>query len=365
MRNGKFHIGSPSITVTKPRVIIPKPTVATVVVPKLVQTVHSIGSMGRLEGQNSMRQMLQLKIVAFQKKGRPVGHWLFSGPSGLGKTAFAKAFVYDLGVPLHYILGNRITKWSEIASILKTIQENDVLFIDETHALPSMFQNNLYDVMVDFKFNEVTAQGVKEFKLPQFSIFAATTHVGSLNEALRNRFTNSAVMVPYTRLQLANIIKKASEKDYKIDLLDDITYKMANLVMGNPRRAEALLQNLVDVSDASDCLIDSKVLNQTLQLMNFDPYLGLDYTTRKYLFALYSNGSMGKTSISNHINEEEETVEAMERFLWTVLEVEELGIRGPLITKSSGRKLSDDGKKYIAAITKLKSEGWFQEEVWF
>lgn len=363
MSKVKFNIGEkkqrPTVVPLKPKSAVLSTISPPVVQPSLRKALH----LADLSGQDVLRRRLNIKVKAYLNANRGIGHWLFTGPSGLGKTTLVRAFAYDLGVPIHEVLGNRITSWDQIVSVLKTMKANEIFFIDEIHALKPMFQNNLYDVMEEFKYNEVTAGGVQSRQLPVINVFGATTHVGYLNAAMQNRFRNHGVLVPYTNAQLAEIIDRTGIVN-GFTIPHDVVNAMAGLVQGTPRVAITLVENLIDVASAYNCNIDNGVLVDTLKLMGCDPYLGLDYTARKYMFLLDKHGSMGKEAISDHINEEEETVKSLERYLFSVVKVQELGIDGALIVKSRGRKITEDGKKYIQAIRKLRQQGWFLEEVW-
>ena len=358
----KFNIGSK----TEPKLKKPKVEYTSTKGDKkknISIEVEKIKTLDDLSGQDNLRTLLKLKAAAF-KSGRPIGHWLFTGPSGLGKTTFARAFINELGVKMHLILGNKIRSWADISAILLSMKTDEVVFIDEIHALKPMFQNNLYDVMAEGKFNEVNRNGVQTFVLPQISVFGATTHQGHLNEALKNRFRNIGTMVPYSFKQLTEMIKGDAKFKYNINFPDNVASSMANLVQGTPRRAEGLIENLIDVTAAHGSDINIEALHYTLKLMNLDPYLGLDLNYRNYLFTLDKIDSMGRASLSDHIGEEEETVQALEKFLFSRLVVKDLKIDGPLVMKSSGRSLTENGKLYVEAIRALKNQGWFPDESW-
>ena len=366
--SSRFHVGTLTKAKLKsPQVVLPvkQKKLATFQERDIVPSAgNKVSYLNSIKGQENLKEMLQIQIDAYNNSKGSVGHWLFTGPSGLGKTKFANAFAADLGLPFYPILGNRIKKWSEVVALLSRVQENDIIFIDEIHALRPMFQNNFYNILQDFTFDDIVEGSAITYKLPKFSLWGATTHVGYLNEALKNRFTDIAEMVPYTRNQLTSIIVETAASEFGVNINNELAYKMSNLVRGTPRYAVNMIQTLVKVSKAYQTEIDIKVLTKSLQLKNLDPFLGLDFTARKYLFALYDNGSMGTASIGIHINEEEETVIALEKFLFSHFEVPELDIKGPLIVKGLGKKLSLNGRKYIDGIKKLKQNGWFLAENW-
>ena len=135
-------------------------------------------------GQEEIKENLRLKIAAFRKTKKSVVHMLFLGFSGAGKTTLANVVANEMGVTFHQVMATRIKNWNDFYAILRNVEENDVLFIDEIHALSSDVQENLYGVMEDFKctIEDKNLQRQRIINLPKFTLIGATTHTGDLAE---------------------------------------------------------------------------------------------------------------------------------------------------------------------------------------
>lgn len=350
--------------IKKPQIAYTQPTETLKTEVETIPAVASQVSLNDLKGQYSVKQLLQNKVDAYRLTGNFFGHWLFEGYSGLGKTTFVRAFAHDLGCNVHEIIANRVNSWQDITAILHNAKDGDIIFFDEAHALKPMFQNNLYDIMEEGSYTETSASGVTRIDVPDVAIFAATTHGGLLNDALRNRFKGHVVISAYSDQDIAEMVVDKCYTDYKLIVSQDIALIVAKISQGIPRQAMKMCSHLYDT--ASICEVDQlthEMVYETLKLLNIDPYLGTDLSMRRYLVALYKHPKgLGAKSLSLHINEDESTLDRIERFLFSHVQCDDLDIDGPLVSVGRGRVLTQNGVKFIHALQQLKKDEWFVAE---
>lgn len=331
-------------------------------------------------GQETAKKILQLRVAAFTKTKQCSGHMLFLGNAGLGKTSLALCTANEMGVKLHTVLGTRINKWSDLLSYLNKLKKNDILFIDEIHALSSTIQEELYGVMEDFRYEEKDRFGRPSMnKMPKFTLIGATTHAGLLNAPLRRRFPLQIELIPYTIDQLSMIIQKAAYKSRGFaNFPVMITDRLAHLAKGNAANSVNLFKNLIEVADGlttreltpSD--INSDLLDELLRLQGLDPVIGLDRLTRRYLSVLVTESRpFGVNALANILNEQPETITGMiESFLTGNLidtEYEYNGhnivLEGPFVRITRmGRQITDSGREYLKLCVMLQSDGWMINE---
>jgi len=330
-------------------------------------------------GQEDIKEYLKIKIQAFQRSGMSVGHILFLGFSGVGKTTLANVMANEMGVGFHQIMATRIKNWNDFYAIIKNINNNDVVFIDEIHALNPKIQENLYGVMEDFictiEDKNLDKQVVR--KIPHFTLIGATTHSGELNAPLLSRFQYKGQLMPYTTYQLKEMVINAGKRIYKVDIPDEIASRIAKLSRRTARICYNLLRSYMDVVQAeyngriTAHMLTTELLYKTLRLEQIDPIIGLDYASRKYLVTmLRDNAPLGSRSLASMINEQENTLLYMiEPFLFSEIELEyntNTGVNklvGPFsrITKK-GRVATEGAYKYIRLCLNLQSKGWFNNE---
>lgn len=180
-------------------------------------------------GQTKAKKQLEILQTSARLRNDAIPHHCLSGPPGTGKTSCARILAYDRNY--HEVNGATIKTIPELVKLLKKIKERDILFIDEIHALPNKIQEFLYIVMEDFEYEE----GIHRKKLPRFTLIGATTHIGSLNPPLRNRFKHVVEFVEYTLDELAIIVQRVA----KVNLGLELSQKFAKLIAGtcrfNPR----------------------------------------------------------------------------------------------------------------------------------
>jgi Holliday junction DNA helicase RuvB len=329
-------------------------------------------------GQDTVKEFLQIKINAFKKTGRPVCHTLFLGFSGCGKTTMATVLAKELGVNFISVMGTRLKTWNDLYAYVKQIRENDVLFIDEIHALPPKIQEHLYGLMEDFTYTveDKNMTRPQVFNLPKFTLIGATTHAGSLNAPLLGRFGYHAQLLPYSTEELTLMVKKAGIRKHQLEIPHDVAEKIAKLSCRVARKAYTLLENLIGYAEGTnankitsqDITID--LLVQTLKHLSIDPILGLDVASRKYIHTtVRENKEIGVHTIASMINEQEETVKYfIEPYLLSDVEfvnpISKAKVSGPLtkITKK-GRVPTSSALAYLKIMQVLQSQkGFFPNE---
>lgn len=332
-------------------------------------------------GQEEAVQALKLKVGAFRKTGRTVGHVLFTGFSGAGKTTLANVLANELGVGFHSIMGTRIKCWADFETYLLRFKENDVVFIDEIHAISSRAQETLYGVMEDFTFEMFMKwhASYRTWSVPRFTLVGATTHTGMLNAPLLNRFQSQVELVPYTEPQITEMLQKAAKRIYGLDLGPLPAARLARLSRRTARQANNLLKNLMEVAEASvsgrvkpEHLTDG-VMVQMCKTCRIDPFIGLDALSRRYLMALLKDEEpLGLKALASMLNEQEVTISSMiEPYLLTNIKVDyhdatdaKQTLEGPMIRLTKrGRAATDVAEAYLRECQRIqKAFGWFPNE---
>jgi len=335
-------------------------------------------------GQEEVKEYLKIKITAFKKNlgtksEMPVGHILFLGFSGSGKTTMANVMANEMQVGFHQVMATRIKSWNDFYQIIKNIQANDVIFIDEIHALAPKIQEQLYGVMEDFicTLEDKNLQKPITVRLPRFTLIGATTHTGSLNSPLLSRFQYKGQLLPYNHQQLKEMVISAGHRIYNVTVPQDIAERIAKLSRSTARTCYNLLRSYMDVVEAStqdkptsDKLTED-LLRKTLKLEQIDPIIGLDYASRKYIVTILRDREpIGSRSIASMINEQESTVQDMiEPFLLSDISLEykvsgesrkEVGPFAKITKK--GRVATQNAYTYLKLCISLQQQGWFQNE---
>lgn len=332
-------------------------------------------------GQEEIKENLKLKITAFKKTQKSPVHMLFLGFSGAGKTTLANVVANEMGVTFHQVMATRIKNWNDFYSILRNVEENDVLFIDEIHALSGDVQENLYGVMEDFKctIEDKNLQRQRIINLPKFTLIGATTHTGDLKAALLSRFQYKGQLVPYTVDELTNMVITAGDRVYGLDIPYDIALRIAQLSRKTARVCYTLLRHFVDIAEASTPgkvskdMLNKTLLYKMLRLHQIDPIVGLDYASRKYIVNLIRESRpIGSKSLANLCQEQESTVISMiEPFLLSEINLEFVNpstgqtsiVKSPFVRiTSKGRIALEAAYKYIKLCQSLQKQGWFNNE---
>jgi len=321
-------------------------------------------------GQDEAVERLQMKVNAFRNSGRCIGHILLTGPAGVGKTSMAHVIANETNVQIHCAMGSRIDKFEQVLAHLQNLGDNDILFIDEIHALSKRIQEQLYDAMESFKVEIFAGKGKNPvpitLPLPKFTLIGATTHAGMLTPPLLRRFEGGQIQLqPYTVPQLNTIVQNASVRLFGVNINNYVSNRIAQLSLKSAARANVLIKSYMEIKEAKPSITDHECLNIMLRLEKIDPFVGLDAISRKYLYILDKarEQPVGVSVIASIMRSPEETLrEIIEPNLLDDLEFNDTC--GPMvrITKS-GRKLERLGKIYIDKCRELQNTGWFKNEI--
>jgi len=268
-------------------------------------------------GQRDVVENLRIAMAAAKKRGEPLEHALFYGPPGLGKTTLATLIAREMGGALRPTSGPTLEKPKDLVGILTSLEEGDILFIDEIHRLGRVVEEFLYPAMEDFQIDFVVDRGAyaKTLKLPlkRFTLIGATTRAGLLTAPLRERFGLLSHMDYYDVAELRAIVtRSAGVLGVPIDAAGATT--IAARSRGTPRIANRLLRRVRDYAEVlGDGTITEEIANEALRREGVDA-LGLDRLDRAFLEAIcttYRGGPVGIGAIAATLNEEGETLEDM------------------------------------------------------
>ena len=266
-------------------------------------------------GQKKCKDNLKVYIEAAKMRGDSLDHVLFYGPPGLGKTTLSGIIANEMGVKMKTTSGPAIEKPGEIAAILQTLNEGDVLFIDEIHRLNRQVEEILYPAMEDFAIDIMVGSGptAKSIRLdlPKFTLVGATTRAGLLTAPLRDRFGVIHKLEFYTPEELSTIIINSAKK-LNVNIDKDGAYELARRSRGTPRLANRLLKRVRDFAIVRfNGDITYEVAVNALDLMDVDK-MGLDYVDRNVLLTIinkFSGGPVGLDTIAAAIGEDPGTIE--------------------------------------------------------
>ncbi|EHL12451.1 Holliday junction DNA helicase RuvB [Oribacterium parvum ACB1] len=268
-------------------------------------------------GQEKLKEMLSIYIEAAKKRKQSLDHCLFYGPPGLGKTTISNIIANELGVNCKITSGPAIEKPGEMAAILNSLSEGDVLFVDEIHRLNRQVEEVLYPAMEDFAIDvllgkESSTRSLR-LELPHFTLIGATTRAGLLSAPLRDRFGIISKLEFYKKEELTKIVLR-SAKVLSVPIEEDGAKSIAMRSRGTPRLANRLLRRIRDFADVKyEGVITKDVAEESLDLLNVDK-LGLDQNDRAYLTAIvdkYSGGPVGLETLAVSLGEDSGTVEDM------------------------------------------------------
>jgi len=266
-------------------------------------------------GQNKVKEAMQIYIEAAKKRGEPLDHCLFYGPPGLGKTTISNIIANEMNSNIKITSGPAITKPGDLAAILTTLSEFDVLFIDEIHRLNKNVEEILYPALEDFTLDIILGKGPSaksiRIDLPKFTLIGATTKAGSLTTPLRDRFGIIHKLELYEPEDLKTIVKRSS-KILGVNIDETAAMEIARRSRGTPRIANRLLKRVRDYAAVlGDGEITLKITKIALNKLEIDE-LGLDETDRKILDVMisgYNGRPVGIETLATTLGEEIDTIE--------------------------------------------------------
>ena len=266
-------------------------------------------------GQDKIIENLRVFVAAARLRGEALDHLLLHGPPGLGKTTLSNIIANELGVGFKITSGPVLDKPGDLAGILTSLDENDVLFIDEIHRLSPIVEEYLYSAMEDYRIDIMIDKGPGarsvQLTLSPFTLIGATTRSGLLTSPLRARFGINCHLEYYDHSVLCNIVKR-SARLLKIDCSDEAANEIALRSRGTPRIANALLRRVRDFAQVKGSgRINTEIARFALEALNIDKY-GLDEIDNKILTTIidkFKGGPVGLTTIATALGEDPGTVE--------------------------------------------------------
>jgi holliday junction DNA helicase RuvB len=259
-------------------------------------------------GQIAVAKRLGIAVRAAKKLKEPLGHILFDGPPGLGKTTFATVLPNELGTSIQMTSGPALSKPADMLPFLTNLEEGSILFIDEIHRMPRVVEEFIYPAMEDFRIDIVLGEGLNartiSMNLKRFTLIGATTRSGMLSSPMRDRFKMHEHLEFYSVDELSQIIR-VNAKKLQTTIADDAALEMARRCRGTPRVANSRLHWCRSYSASeSDGTITLDVARTALDVAEVDRE-GLDKQDRKYLETLvgvFGGGPTGVEAIAATLN---------------------------------------------------------------
>lgn len=266
-------------------------------------------------GQESLKEKMSIFIEAAKKRGGCIDHILLYGPPGLGKTTLAGVIATEMGVNLKITSGPILDKAGDLAAILTSLEENDILFIDEIHRLNTSVEEILYPAMEDGELDIIIGKGPSarsiRIELPPFTLIGATTRAGLLSSPLRDRFGVVHRMDYYKEDELEGIVKRGGAI-LGVKVEEDGAKEIALRSRGTPRIANRLLKRVRDYAQVQgSTVIDYNITKSSLDRLEIDE-LGLDQIDREMLRTIitkFSGGPVGIETLAAAVGEDKDTIE--------------------------------------------------------
>lgn len=266
-------------------------------------------------GQEKIIDNLHVFVAAARMRGESLDHTLLHGPPGLGKTTLSNIVANELGVGFKVTSGPVLDKPGDLAGILMSLEEHDVLFIDEIHRLHPVVEEYLYSAMEDFRIDILLDKGPGaksvQLTLAPFTLIGATTRSGNLTAPLRARFGINCHLEYYDHQTLQGIVRR-SARLLNIGIDDEAAREVALRSRGTPRVANSLLRRVRDFAMVRGSgRIDLDIARHALEALNIDRY-GLDEIDNRILLTIidkFKGGPVGLSTIATAIGEDAGTIE--------------------------------------------------------
>jgi len=274
-------------------------------------------SLSEFVGQKRVADQLDLLLTAAKSRKSPADHVLLSGPPGLGKTTLAMIIAEEMSAPIRITSGPAIQHAGDLASILSSLVEGEILFLDEIHRMSRPAEELLYLAMEDFRVDVIVGKGAGAtaipLDLPHFTLVGATTRAGLLPSPLRDRFGFTAQLDFYEDSELSTIVSR-SAKLLGVEIDQPAIEELGSRSRGTPRVANRLLRRVRDYAEVhSNSKVGLPQAKAALEMYEVDP-VGLDRLDRNVLEAIvkrFNGGPVGISTLAMAIGEEAETIESL------------------------------------------------------
>jgi holliday junction DNA helicase RuvB len=296
-------------------------------------------SLSEFVGQERVKEQLGIALEAAKGRGEALDHVLLAGPPGLGKTSLAFIIREELGVGLRSVAGPALERKGDMAAILTSLEERDVLFVDEIHRLNRAVEEILYPALEDFRLDIIVGQGpaarTLTLDLPPFTLVGATTRTGLLTTPLRDRFGMTYRLEHYEPEELAIIVRR-SARILDVGIAEDAAKEIARRARGTPRVANRILRRVRDVAEVRhDGAVSLDVAREALDLLEVDGH-GLERVDRGLLDAIvrkFDGGPVGLSTLAVALGEEPDTIEDVYEPYLLQLGLIQRTPRGRIVTK--------------------------------
>src|ERR671914_293016 len=290
-------------------------------------------------GQERVKEQLAIALEAAKGRGEALDHVLLAGPPGLGKTSLAYIAREELGVGIRSVAGPALERKGDLAAILTSLEERDVLFIDEIHRLNRAVEEILYGALEDFRLDIVVGQGpaarTLTLDLPRFTLAGATTRTGLLTTPLRDRFGMTYRLEYYSAPGLATNLRRPA-RILGVEIVAEAADEIAQRARGTPRVANRILRRVRDVAEVRhDGVVTFGVAREALELLEVDGE-GLERVDRSLLEAIlhkFDGGPVGLSTLAVALGEEPDPIEDVYEPYLLQLGLIQRTPRGRVVTK--------------------------------